>query len=159
MEVKHVIHVLCESTERLPFRGGEPWQGEPEDSIPSPGQKMPPPKKLKTKNEGSTEMNCTKFIKNYEDASIFDLISRNDLKKEVAKNINSSMKSDSVDIFITGPFCNEKYVWRLWIFVDAEVSIYQGLYRNFTDKSQKDAHQFGPLEFLLRYQHPQIRIW
>ncbi len=72
VEVKLVNHVLCESAERLPFRGGKPWQGEQEDSIPSPDRKKPPPKKLKIKNEGLKEMNSTKFDNNYEDASIFD---------------------------------------------------------------------------------------
>ena len=38
------------------------------------------------------------------DASIFASINGDDLKKEVAKNVKSSMKTDTVDIFITGPF-------------------------------------------------------
>ncbi len=61
-------------------------------------------------------MNNTKFDNNYEDASIFDSICGNDLKKEVANNVKLSMKSDSVDIFITGPFCNGKMerVIGLW---------------------------------------------
>ncbi len=58
-------------------------------------------------NEGSEEVNSTKFDKNHKDASIFDSICGNDLKKEVANNIKLLIKSDSVDIFITGPFRNE----------------------------------------------------
>jgi hypothetical protein len=62
-------------------------------------------------------VNSTKFVNNYEDASIFDLISGKDLKMEVAKNIKLSMKSDSVDIFITSPFCNEKNRKSIWSVV------------------------------------------
>ncbi len=58
-----------------------------------------------------------KFDNNYEDASIFDSICGNDFKKDVAKNVKSSMKSDSIDIFITGPFCNEKTCRSYWIVV------------------------------------------
>jgi hypothetical protein len=115
VDVKIMNNVLRDSAERLPFRGGQPWQGEQEYSIPSPGQKKPPLKKLKNMNEGSEEVNSTKFDNNYEDASIFDSISGNDLKREVAKKVMSSMKSDSVDIFITGPFRNEmERVFVLW---------------------------------------------
>jgi hypothetical protein len=79
-------------------------------------QKKKTPKKSKMKegsklkSEDSEELNSTtlKFDNNYEDASIFDSICGNDLKKEVAKNVKSSMKTDMVDIFITGPFRNEK---------------------------------------------------
>jgi hypothetical protein len=71
---------------------------------------------LKNKNEGLEELNSTKFDNNYEDASIFDQISGNDLKREVTKNVKLSMKSDSVDIFI-GPFCNEKNGKSIWTVV------------------------------------------
>ncbi len=109
--------VLRESAERLPFHGGKPWQGEQDDSIRSPGKKKSPIKKAKKTNEGSEEVNSTKFDNNYEDASIFDSICGNDLKNEVAKNVKSSMKSDSVDIFITDPFRNEKNCKSYWIVV------------------------------------------
>ena len=36
VEVKPVSHMLCKSAELLPFRGGQPWQGEQEDKTPSP---------------------------------------------------------------------------------------------------------------------------
>ncbi len=58
-----------------------------------------------------------KFDDNYEDASIFDSICGNDLKKEVAKNVKSSMKTDTVDNLITGPFCNEINGRSYWIVV------------------------------------------
>ena len=117
LESQLVNQVLCESAERLPFKEGEPWQGEQEDSIPSTGRKNPPLKKFKIKNEGLNEMTSTKFVNNDKDASIFDSINGNDLKNEVAKNIKSSMKFDSVDIFITGPFCNEKNGKSIWSVV------------------------------------------
>ncbi len=47
----------------------------------------------------------------------FDSIGGNDLKRKVAKNVKSSMKSDSVDIFITGPFRNEKNGKSIWTVV------------------------------------------
>ncbi len=40
------------------------------------------------------------------DDSIFASINGDDLKKEVAKNVKSVMKTDTVDIFITGRFRN-----------------------------------------------------
>jgi hypothetical protein len=58
-----------------------------------------------------------KFNLNNKDASIFDSICGNDLKKEVAKNVKSSMKTDIVDTFITGPFCNAKTGKCFWIVV------------------------------------------
>ncbi len=45
------------------------------------------------------------------------VIHYHDLKKEVAKNVKSSMKTDTVDIFITGPFCNAKAGKSTWIAV------------------------------------------
>ncbi len=47
MEAKITNKVLRESAEPLPFRGGEPWQGEQDDSIRSPGQKKYPLKNAK----------------------------------------------------------------------------------------------------------------
>ncbi len=41
------------------------------------------------------------FKNNDKDASIFPSINGDDLKKEVAKNVKSSMKSDTIGIFIT----------------------------------------------------------
>jgi hypothetical protein len=58
-----------------------------------------------------------KFENSVKDASIFNAICGNDLKKEVAKNVMLSMKTDTVDIFITGPFCNAKTGKSYWIIV------------------------------------------
>jgi hypothetical protein len=57
---------------------------------------------------GEIKNTTFKFKNSDKDASIFDTICGNDLKKEVAKNVKLSMKTDTVDIFITGPFCNAK---------------------------------------------------
>jgi len=54
---------------------------------------------------------------NDRDASIFASISGSDLKKEVAKNVLSSMKTDTVDFFITGPLHNVKSGKSTWIGV------------------------------------------
>ncbi len=61
-------------------------------------------------------MNSTKFNNNYKDACIFDSICGNDLKKEVANNVKSSMKSDSVDISLLVHFVMKKMesVIGLW---------------------------------------------
>ena len=60
--------------------------------------------------------NITVKYKNKDnDASIFASISGSDLKKEVAKKVLSKMKTDTVNIFITGPFRNTKYGKSTWI--------------------------------------------
>ncbi len=76
-------------------------------------------KRNNSKSDDLGEVNSTtfKFDNNNEDASIFDSIFGNDLKKEVAKNIKSSMKTDTVDIFITGLFGNAKTGKSYWIVV------------------------------------------
>jgi hypothetical protein len=51
------------------------------------------------------------------DGSIFASINGGDLKKEVAKNVKLTMKTDTVDIFITGPFCNAKAGKSTWVAV------------------------------------------
>jgi hypothetical protein len=91
-------------------------------------QKKKTPKKINdkktnerhnSKSDDFGEVNNTtfKFDNNDKDASIFDSICGNDLKKEVAKNVKSSMKTDTIDIFITGPFCNAKTGKSYWIVV------------------------------------------
>ncbi len=72
-----------------------------------------------SKSDDFGEVNNTTFKcnNNDKDASIFNSICGNDLKKEVAKNIKSSMKTDSVDIFITGPFRTAKTGKSYWIVV------------------------------------------
>ncbi len=57
---------------------------------------------------GEIKNTTFKFENSDKDASIFNTICGNDLKKEVAKNIKLSMKMDTVDIFITGLFRNAK---------------------------------------------------
>jgi hypothetical protein len=47
----------------------------------------------------------------------FASISGSDLKKEVARNVLTSMKTDTVDIFISGPFRNVKSGKSSWIVV------------------------------------------
>ena len=62
----------------------------------------------KSYGSGKLKNFTVKYKNNDKDVSIFASISGSDLKKEVAKNIVSSMKTDIVDIFITGPFRNVK---------------------------------------------------
>ncbi len=57
---------------------------------------------------GKIKNTTFKFKNSDKDACIFNTICGNDLKKEVAKNVKLSMKMDTVNIFITGPFCNAK---------------------------------------------------
>ncbi len=66
---------------------------------------------------GQIKNSIFKFESSDEDASIFITICRNDLKKEVAKNVKLSMKTDTVDIFITSPLCNAKTGKSSWIIV------------------------------------------
>ncbi len=72
-------------------------------------------------NSNSDDLGQKKFIFTFkssnEDASIFNTICGNGLKKEVAKNVKLPMKMDTVDIFITGPFCNAKTGKSSWIIV------------------------------------------
>jgi hypothetical protein len=68
-------------------------------------------------NPGEIKNTTFKFKNSDEDASIFNTICGNDLKKEVGKNVKLSMKMDTVDIFITGPFCNAKTGKSSWIIV------------------------------------------
>ncbi len=48
---------------------------------------------------------------------MYVVIHYHDLKKEVAKNVKSSMKTDTVVIFITGHFRNAKAGKSTWIAV------------------------------------------
>ena len=49
--------------------------------------------------------------------SIFASLNTDNLKTEVAKNVRSSMKTDTVDLFITGPFCNGNTSKSSWVAV------------------------------------------
>ncbi len=76
-------------------------------------------KRNNSKSDHLGEVNNTTFKcnNNDKDASIFNSICGNFLKKEVAKNVKSSLKTDIVDIFITGSFRNAKTGKSYWIVV------------------------------------------
>ena len=76
-------------------------------------------KRNNSKSDDHGEVNNTTFKcdNNDKDVSIFNSICGNFLKKEVAKNVKLSMKTDIVDIFITGPFPNAKTGKSYWIVV------------------------------------------
>ena len=57
------------------------------------------------------------FGSNDKDAYIFASINGDNLKKDVAKNVKLSMKTDTVDIFISGPFFNAKAGKSTWVSV------------------------------------------
>ena len=57
------------------------------------------------------------ILRQFHLCEVYVVIHYHDLKKEVAKNVKSSMKTDTVDIFITGPFCNAKASKSTWIAV------------------------------------------
>jgi len=102
---------LRDTADPLPYRGGE-WQGDPVDK----NQKKKAHKKGNDKKDNKTP-SCDVFDNRDEDASIFASINGDDLKKEVAKNVKSSMKTNTVDIYITGPFRNAKTGKSIWIAV------------------------------------------
>jgi hypothetical protein len=66
---------------------------------------------------GEIKNTTFKFENSDKNTSIFNTICGNDLKKEVARIIKLSMKTDTVDIFITGPFRNAKTGKSYWIIV------------------------------------------
>jgi hypothetical protein len=158
---------LCESADPVPYRGGKAWQGHSVDEKGTSGQKKPAHKtsnvekmnerhNSKSDNLGEIKNTTNKFKNSDKDASIFNTICGNDLKKEVAKNVNLSLKTDTVDIFTTGPFCNAKSGKSYWIIVCRDygsawtlVSIYQGIYWDFTNKNQKANYRHWSLPFLL----------
>ncbi len=116
------------SADPLPNCGGKAWQGDSEDEKSTSNQKKLSHKKsnVKKTNErhnsnsddlGQIKKSNFKFQSSDEDASIFNTICGNDFKKKVAKNVKMSMKTDTVDIFITGPFHNAKTGKSSWIIV------------------------------------------
>ncbi len=58
-----------------------------------------------------------KFKNSVEDVSIFNTICGNELKMKLAKSVWLSMKTDTVDIFITGPFYILKTAKSSWSVV------------------------------------------
>jgi hypothetical protein len=107
---------LRDTADPPPFRGGQPWQGDPVDGKCTTNKKKSVHKKANEKKVNTTaSYNPFENIDN--DGSIFASINGDDLKKEVAKNVKSAMKTDTVDIFITGPFCNAKAGKSSWVAV------------------------------------------
>ena len=107
---------LRDTDDPLPYCGGEAWQGDPVEGMGASNQKNTTPKKGNKKKENET-LSYDIFDNDHEDASIFASINGDDFKKEVAKNVKLSMKTNTVDIFITRPFCNTKTGKSIWIAV------------------------------------------
>ena len=57
------------------------------------------------------------ILRQFHLCEVYVVIHYHDLKKEVAKNVKSTMKTDTVDIFITWPFRNAKAGKSTWIAV------------------------------------------
>ncbi len=100
-----VIHELsAKSAETCPIGGGETWQGM-------------------TTNKNNNKVNAVthSVAENVEDSLSSgedpDLFSNANLKQEVSSNVNKTVKSTSVDFFITGPFHNEKTGRSVWSIV------------------------------------------
>jgi hypothetical protein len=100
---------LHESADPLPYHGGKAWQRDSVDEKSTSSQKKPAHKKMNVEkmierhNSNSDDLgeikNSTLKLENSdEDASIFNTICGNDLKKKVANNIKLLMKTDTVDI-------------------------------------------------------------
>ncbi len=121
--------------------------------------------RINSKSDDLGEMNNTTFKcnNNDKDASIFNCICGNDLKKEVAKIIKLSMKTDTADIFNTGLFCNAKTGKSYWIIVCADYGsawtlkyqFIKGYIGTYSQKSKANYRHWS-LQFLFRHQHPQI---
>jgi hypothetical protein len=91
---------------------------EDEDGACDPVLQNPLHKKATEKNSQMTSSyNPFKSYDNVGDGSIFASMNKEDFKMEVAKNFKSAMKNDTVDIFITGPFCNFKTGKSTWVAV------------------------------------------
>ncbi len=123
-------------------------------------------KRNNSKSDDLGEVNNTTFKcdNNDEDVSIFNYICGNFLKKKVAKNVKSSMKTDIVDIFITGSFRNAKTGKSYWIVVCGDYGsawtlksqFMKGYIVTLLSKIKKANYRHWSLQFLLRHQHPQI---
>ena len=107
---------MCDTADPLPFRGGEKWQGDPADKKDTTYKKKTVHKKTSEKKVNTTA-SYGSFENFNNDDSIFAAINGDDLKKEVAKNVKSAMKTDTVDIFIIGPFRNAKAGKSTWVAV------------------------------------------
>jgi hypothetical protein len=69
------------------------------------------------KSQTTSSYNSFKSFDNVGDGSIFASLNKEDFKMEVAKSVKSTMKNDTVDIFITGPFRNSKTGKSTWVAV------------------------------------------
>lgn len=153
-EDEDIVNTLRKSADPLPYRGGEAWQGDPVERVQhnktsKKGKDKKPSKKDNDMNAKQTQ-GCDIFDNSDEDASIFASINGNDLKKEVAKNVKSSMKTNTVDIYITGPFRNAKTGKSSWIVVFGDYG------SAWTLKSQFLKGYIGTL--LKRIKMPNINI-
>ncbi len=119
------------SADPLPNRRSEAWQGDSMNEKSTSIQKKLSHTKFNVKkmderhNSNSDDLgqiknSIFKFESSDEVTSIFNTICGNDLRKEVAKNVKLSMKMDTVDIFITGPFRNAKTGNSSWIILCAD---------------------------------------
>ncbi len=79
------------------------------------------------------------------------------ISKEVAKNVKFSMKMDTVDIFITGPFRNAKTGKSYWIIVcrdygsawTLQSQFIKGYIGTVLTKNQKPNYQHWSFQFSL----------
>ena len=116
-EDEELVITLCENDDRFPYRKGEPRKGE----FVEPSKKGNDKKASKKGNDKDKKQNHSRGLDIFdnldEDASFFASINADDLKKEVAKNVKSSIKTNTVDIYITGPFRNATTGKSIWIAV------------------------------------------
>ena len=153
-EEEDLVNTLRETADPLPFRGGEAWQGDPVErdqnkEASKKGNDKKASKKGNDKKENQT-LGRDIFDNRDEDASIFASINGDDLKKEVSKNVKSSMKTNTVDIYITGPFRNATTGKSIWIAVFGDYG------SAWTLKSQFLKGYIGTL--LKRIKMPNINI-
>ena len=111
-EEEDLVNTLRKTAYTLPDQGDEAWQEDPVDK-----NRMKKAFIKGNDKKAKKTLSCNMFDNRNDDTSIFDSINGDDLRKEVAKNVNSSMKTNTVDIFITGPFRNAKTGKSIWIAV------------------------------------------
>ncbi len=98
---------MCvKSAETLPIREGETWQGMPTNDNSNAN--------IVAHFGFNTAGNVEDSLSAGEDP---DLFSNANLRQEVSGNVNRTVKSKSVDFFITGPFHNAKTGRSVWSIV------------------------------------------
>lgn len=121
VEENIVNTLLSKTADPLPFRGAEAWQGDPVETDRNKKAFTKVNDKKAAKKGDNKKENQTLgrdiFNNRDEDASIFASINGADFRKEVAKSVKSSMKTNTIDIYITGPFRNAKTDKSTWIAV------------------------------------------